>query len=454
MLAELLANAWDEDGVTDVQAYVIHDSDKRIIKLQVVDNAPAGFADLSHAYTIYAESYKKDHAEKRGRFNMGDKLIACVAEEMDIITTKGRVQFYDDERRIIPTDRRAHGSEITVIVKGTKADYQSILDGINRLQPPVGINTTVNNKALIRRSPVTMFNETLPTVIGEDLRPSRRQTSIEVLSPPAGEDGWIYEMGIPVVTTGDKYDINIGQKVPLNQDRDNVTPSFLKLVRALVLNHVHDKLTQEDFTKPWISVAVQDENVDTKAVNTYLTAKYGEKRAIFDPTAPESMSRLMAQGVTIIHGRQENKATWGKIHEGGLALPAGKVLPTRIETLEGHVAEKDWTMGMATLAKNVARLSNELLDKRISVGFVNDIGSTVNACYGSNRITFNVGRLGFDWCDHGFTQDVLRLVIHELAHDYSGDHLSDDYYRALCKLGAKLALIAANNSTGYPWQRM
>lgn len=43
----------------------------RRVTLTVVDDAPLGFANLSHAYTIFAESKKKGDPGKRGRFNMG-----------------------------------------------------------------------------------------------------------------------------------------------------------------------------------------------------------------------------------------------------------------------------------------------------------------------------------------------------------------------------------------------
>jgi hypothetical protein len=37
---------------------------------------------------------------------------------------------------------------------------------------------------------------------------------------------------------------------------------------------------------------------------------------------------------------------------------------------------------------------------------------------------------------------VVRLLIHEFGHDYSGDHLSSQYHEALCRIGAKLFLLA------------
>lgn len=452
-LFELLQNAYDEDGVTEVNAAISYNSDERMIRITVTDDAPEGFKNLSHAYTLYAESYKKEFSEKRGRFNVGDKLIVAIAHEMTIITTKGTVKFSGDDRQVFPTDRRAKGSEIDVLIKGTKANFESILEDSLRLIPPTGIKTIINDRVVSRPIPVTTFTETLPTVIGEDLRPTRRLTTVEVFKPLGNDaSGWIYEMGIPVVEIGDTFSINIMQKVPLNQDRDNIQPSFLKLLRALVLNHTHNKLSQDDFVKPWVNQAVQDPHVETKAVGSYLDAKYGKDRAIFDPTATESMSRLQAAGTVIIHGRNEASATWEKIREGGLALPAGQVMPTRVEQIKGHMPESEWTGGMKHIAQLIEKIAPHLINHAIKVNFVNDIGSSFNACYGQHTLTYNVGRLGRDWFNHYLSESVLSLTIHELAHEFEENHLSDNYYRSLCKIGARLTLFAATNPTEYPWR--
>ena len=46
------------------------------------------------------------------------------------------------------------------------------------------------------------------------------------------------------------------------------------------------------------------------------------------------------------------------------------------------------------------------------------------------------------WFEQGATADVDALLIHELGHEFSGDHLSSDYHEALCKLGADLKKLA------------
>jgi hypothetical protein len=57
-------------------------------------------------------------------------------------------------------------------------------------------------------------------------------------------------------------------------------------------------------------------------------------------------------------------------------------------------------------------------------------------------LTLNLGRLGHKFFDHGISDDVNDLLIHELGHHWSGDHLSDDYHRALTRLGAKMVRLA------------
>ena len=37
---------------------------------------------------------------------------------------------------------------------------------------------------------------------------------------------------------------------------------------------------------------------------------------------------------------------------------------------------------------------------------------------------------------------MVRVLIHEFGHEYSPDHLSAQYHEALCRIGAKVFLLA------------
>ena len=56
------------------------------------------------------------------------------------------------------------------------------------------------------------------------------------------------------------------------------------------------------------------------------------------------------------------------------------------------------------------------------------------ACYGAGRLDFNLLCLGHAWFQQGASEEVDRLLIHEFGHEYSGDHLSEEYHEALCRL--------------------
>jgi hypothetical protein len=72
----------------------------------VEDDAPEGFKDLSHAFTLFADSAKKSNPEQRGRFNFGEKLVLAISDEVTIRTTKGGIRFDDAGRHSLRARHR------------------------------------------------------------------------------------------------------------------------------------------------------------------------------------------------------------------------------------------------------------------------------------------------------------------------------------------------------------
>src|SRR5205823_5647685 len=89
-------------------------------------------------------------------------------------------------------------------------------------------------------------------------------------------------------------------------------------------------------------------------------------------------------------------------------------------------------------------LARELMEVALSVK-VTRVPNNFLACYGHCQLTFNLQRLSHRWFDQGPSEEVDRLLIHEFGHQYSGDHLSDTYHEAICRLGAKLKRLALDN---------
>lgn len=449
-LLELIQNSWDEDGVTQVAVTIEHQSRGRVL-LTVEDDAPEGFKDLSHAYTLFAPSRKKADATKRGRFNMGEKLVIALADQFTVRTTTGGVMIdvVGNTRKMI-REKRERGSAIIALLRMNKQEMEEALAALRTLIPPANIVTTINGEVLLTRVPFAGFTATLQSEVADAegfLRPTRRQTTVEIYEPLEGEIPTLYEMGIPVVETGDAYHVNVMQKVPLNADRDNVPPAFLRDVRTLVLNETVKLLTPEQATSTWVNEALEDELVSNEAVEAVLDKRFGEKRVVYDPSDQEANRIAISKGYTVIPSNTFSKAGWTAVRDSGAALPAGRVTPSPKPfspngTPLKLIDEADYTEDQARFTRAVAALHRGLIGCNITVKLTKDRGWPFAGVYGSGRVIFNLAHQPADI----HNERTLGTVIHEFAHFY-GEHLTHAFDDAIALISARLIKkIVANTN--------
>lgn len=445
---ELIQNAWDTRAkrVTVTLEAV---PGRPLATLVVEDDDPDGFQDLRHAFTLFAESGKKSDPEKRGRFNLGEKLVIAVCEEASVVTTKGGVRFGRDGRHALRS-KTEHGSIFTATLRMTREELDEVNAAVRRLIPPTGVETIFNGTPLPGRVPIAHVYCILPTEISDAegfLRRSERQTVVEIHDTLEGEEASVYEMGIPIVATGDRWHYNVMQKVPLNSDRDNVTPAYLARLRTAVLNETHRFISTEDATEEWVREASGNENASKAAVEKTITLRFGNRRVIADPSDPEGTKRAVAEGYTVIQPGSLSASEWRNVKRDAVALPAGQVTPSpKPYSANGDplklLHESDWTDGMKRVAAYAQDLGQELIGHAITVQIAREVTWPYSATYGSGELTFNLGKLGHDWFNAGPCEEVDKLLLHEYAHEYESDHLSHLFHRAICKLGAKLASLA------------
>jgi hypothetical protein len=445
VLYELIQNCWDTNA-TRVNVTLTPIDGRPLVEVIVEDDDPEGFVDITHAYTLYAESTKKGDPEKRGRFNLGEKLVLAACKEASIATVKGTVTFNEDGERSTSRKGTKAGSKFIGLLRITRDELWEMEKATKKLIPP--IPTFINGEELGGvGDPIATVEDTLPTEVADEegfLRRSARKTEIRVYEPAIGESGGIYEMGIPVVETDDPWIIDIRQKVPLNADRDNVTPAYHRAVRVIVVNALAKKLTPEQVTTAAVRDALEDERISPEAVTSILDKQFGKDRVVFDPSDPEATARAAAEGYTVIPGRTFSTTQWENIRNKGKTESAGKLFHTPKPYENGTRPEKlldpkDWTDGMKNLVEYVDDLSFRLIGRSVTVRLALEPHAPWRANYGCGGLCFNVSRLGRNWFERGVTDDVNALIIHELAHDKVSNHLSEDYYRECCRLGAKLA---------------
>jgi hypothetical protein len=450
LIGELVQNALDEPGVTQIAVTLALVPGCPLADLTVEDDSPEGFRDLSHAYTLFAESYKRGNPEQRGQFNLGEKMVLAVCDSASISTTKGTVLFTDEGRTEKPRQKRERGSVFQGRIKLTREEYPEVCDYLRSLLLPDSVVVTFNGDRLLPRKPLRTFEASLETLVADDqgvMRPRVRKTQVAIFEALPGEVTSLYEMGLPVVETGDRWHVNVGQKVPLNRDRDNVKPAYLQAVRVAVLNAAHDLLAiEEEATAGWCKLAGSDPRCSDEAIRQLIRLRFGDKVAAPDPSDTEAMKRFQSQGGVIVAGL--SKGEWVNVKRAGAVLPAGQICPTaKPYSADPNappvtvIPEERWSEGMKNIAAYARFLAKELMDVSLIVSVVHTTNS-FSACYGSGRLDFNLLRLGHKWFEQGASEDVDALLIHEFGHEYSADHLSSDYHEALCRLGAGLKRLA------------
>lgn len=178
---ELVQNCWDTNA-KEVDISIVPVENAPYATIEVVDDDKDGFKNLAHAFTLFAESDKKADPTKRGRFNLGEKLVLALCDRAEILTTTGSIVFDSSGRR----SSRSHivkGSIFRGTVRMTRGELLEVRQSVRMLLPPQGVVTRFNGDPLRVRPPIAQKEFTLPTEISDAegfLRRSQRKTLVSV----------------------------------------------------------------------------------------------------------------------------------------------------------------------------------------------------------------------------------------------------------------------------------
>jgi hypothetical protein len=454
IICELIQNALDT-AATKIRV-MLSKPHYGYANISVEDNDPIGFEKLEDAYEMFGDTSKRDDHTKAGRFTIGEKRFLALCRRARIESTKGGVAFdltngQEDRSRI--NKKRELGTLVSAEVEMTQEQYEFICASINSIIPKEGVELIFNEVVVEHRKPFRTFKAALQTEMAnpETRKMQRRtlETEVRMYEPKAGETPTLYELGLPVVEMDCKWHIDVRQRVPLNSDRDNVAPKYKQGLLAFVLNHAFTKLPESEAVKAWVKEARGSEDISKEAFESTHKQIWGENSVVADPSDLESVNRAVAEGYSIVRGSSADEGANNRKFQ--ISLPSSTVFPTpKPYGTSGPpvkvIKEEDYTVGMKLIYNFTKALSNKLLGVGLHLRYV----STTNgflACFGKRGVgtpsmDYNILRLGKNWFNHGITEDVLSLIIHEFAHYYESNHLSEKYYEACTDLGARLALLA------------
>ena len=129
IVKEMAQNAWDQN-VSKVEITLKPIKGKRCYRLVVTDDDPEGFKDITDSYTLFASSYKKNDPTKRGRFNLGEKLVLACCDDAEVVTTSGTIVFCKNGQRKSGRKKTEAGSTFSATLRLTKHEYRDICNAV------------------------------------------------------------------------------------------------------------------------------------------------------------------------------------------------------------------------------------------------------------------------------------------------------------------------------------
>jgi len=448
LVKELIANVWDAS--TSLCEVNLNSISPTKAKLVVRDDGE-GFSNVNDVWTLMGHTEKRLDSKARGRFNIGEKEIISVAEQATIQTWNeekgyGHIITFPKTggREVKKVKSLPKGTEITCILSWRKRQVEEVIKKLELLLVPINMSFTINGKNFYSSKPYKVVDATLETVLqaslGEPLRKTRRQTSLELYS---SEKGRLYEMGIPIQDIECPYLINVMQKVPMPPNRDVVSNSYLQDIYVTVLNATAEELNDDSVSATWVRTGVEDKEVKPDVVKTIINKRYGEKSALWS-TDTKANENAIANGYEVIHPKSLSPIERATMINEGELQHTSDIFKTKFGT-EDIIPEEEWTQDMWNIVNYSKRLYKKLLHKPLKVTMYKLPKSDTAADFSnfSSLLRFNVSNLGKSWFE-GFHYYQTALLLHEFAHT-KGDGHNWKFDKQLEALSGKAVHLALEN---------
>lgn len=422
LVREVIQNALDTEANVQISANTRN-------RTVTVRDFGGGYNKLSDAYTIYGGDKGSDPT-KRGRYGRGIKEMVAGAENVKVITTCGGVEFDVVNRERIDLGKSTEtGTKVEITnTKWSKEDFDSIKEFVFSLWPPEGqvIRTDLAGGSFeeIAEWPVDKeFTARLDTVKVENgvMQTTRRATTVQVRRAD-GRHGRMYEMGIPVNMDEEMpYYVNVQQKIPMAEQRNEAEAQYAKKLRVLVLNNVVDELSDNELRAEWVQTAMDHFYVDDYVLEQYVEriVKDGRKKGVAVASSEAHYNdRAENAGYQVVH---PNKMSNGAAKAVKYAAPtADQIAAEMYEAREEKVTPTPEEREVIHKAEEIAEelgypeLQFEMWEMESDVN-----GNIDNADHDRNGV-IRLNRSARDW--GVWNAQNIGTIVHEISHEHGQGH--------------------------------
>ena len=394
---------------------------------------------------------KRLEPTQRGRFNIGEKDVISVAIEAEVETVGHTVTFPRLGPRVKTSNSRQNGTVVSVLMPWNEEQSKELVAMLQRFRPQVNCRLFVNDLQVPPRPAKVIRSATLPTVVqqalNQPLRTSDRRIEIHLVDPPdTNGERWLYEMGIPVQVISCPWDIDVMQKIPMGQQRNTVSESYLNRIYAEVLNAGYKTLDSEEFGSEWVKRAFElHPQLEREAVEATKKGRYGRDKAVFTTLDQDANMRVSEAGYGGINPDGLSKKEKEAFQKSGVKH-SNEIFPTPPLPRSDYAAEPDtnqarfadWVVEIASHCglKATVRYFNEPHNRSLA---------DCNVSTTTPILRFNEARLGEKFFQPPYgSVEHWNLLLHEFGHavaDQPEIPHGEAWGEGVSKAGA---LIAAN----------
>lgn len=438
MVAELVQNSWDCDKAKECKVVIMPNTGPgmKYTEVTVVDDNPDGFKNLQDAYTLFRSTDKREDPTKRGRYNLGEKIVLARAVNGLITTTTGAIEFDGEGRKNRPSLKTKSGSVVSIqFKKWSDKEVKTTLEFLQKLYVPEGINFHVQGKVVdytppMKVSKVKMATEYLkPDGSGNMVMTKTTRVTELWFYPKRFDQAHLYEMGLPVCEIDGRFDVNVQQKIPLSQDRTLVPQSYIQDIYAEMLMALGDLIEPGDLGETHIRTAMEDERIDPATCARLFKQQFGDKAVLDNPFDPDSNQEAARSGSTLVSTKTFGAAINSKLRQAGIQTSTesfcrdrGILEQTGLGMPEGFKEVKNESEAMINLRKYVQMMVENFYGKKnFTVCFANWAGNTAALYEHGNRITFNTMCTTKKHMEKPVSL-LTATCLHELAHCMGNGH--------------------------------
>ena len=460
LVKELIQNVLDED-FNSVNINYNYRND--IFNLSIEDDICGGIANSSLITTVFMTG-KEDSCIKRGRKGRGLKEFLSVCKSAVVETVGKTVEFCENGSRVEYTNDRTIGTKISCTIIEEKWDSSAVSEitkFLNRVIVYSGI-IFVNGRVINNRNVRKEINNCYLTtqIIENGIQKDIDHNTIISIYNKVGKEGWIYEMGIPVCTTDIPYDVDIHQRIPLNDNRNEINIHYIKRVKEFVIKCMIDSLTKKDLLG-WASEGISRwYNFSRDEYNKIVSL-------MMDGNSFDDV--LIKDGSKIINDKAKQKGFVLfdiKNLSNGLQTICRKVLKTSEEMIqsiedntkaidvEPTIIEYDFINEHKKLVKNALgkNIEFKIMEKSVDLVTKNRTLATYSFENGQSVIRYNRLAIKSKIFGMPYSSEALDTLIHELGHIYSDEHRFD-FINAVTKYAGIIASYLYHKSIGIEKKR-